>query len=115
MFATLDGELHEESGRIGILEIKTATPNGKAGWDKWANGHMPENYWCQVLHALLATGYDFVRLFAALYSMNGDITLREYEVERGDVGSDLAWLADGEEEFWKKVERQEMPGTPLIL
>ncbi len=115
LFATLDGELHEESGRIGILEIKTATPNGKVGWEKWSNGQMPEYYFCQVLHQLLATNYDFVRLFSALYSMNGDITLREYEIEREDVGEDLNWLAEKEEEFWRKVQRQEMPGTPLIL
>lgn len=115
LFATLDGELHEESGRIGVLEIKTATPNGKSGWEKWSNGQMPTNYWTQVLHQLLATNYDFVRLFAALYSMNGDITLREYEIEREDVAADLAWLASSEEKFWEKVQRQEMPGTPLIL
>lgn len=115
LFATLDGELVDESGRQGILEIKTATPTGKAGWEKWANGNLPQNYYIQVLHQLLATGYDFVRLFAALYSMNGDITLREYEIERADVREDLDWLLEQEKEFWKKVENGIMPAQPLIL
>lgn len=115
LFATLDGELTDESGKHGILEIKTATPNGKAGWEKWANGNMPQNYYIQTLHQMLATGYDFVRLFAALYSMNGDITLREFEIEREDAEEDMQWLLEQETEFWRKVENGIMPAMPLIL
>ena len=115
LFATLDGELTDAGGRNGILEIKTATPSGKAGWDKWANGNLPQNYYIQTLHQLLATGYDFVRLFAALYSMNGDITLREYEIERKDVEDDLAWLLKEETTFWNYVVRGDMPPQRLIL
>lgn len=115
MFATLDGELITEDGRRGILEIKTSTPNGKAGWEKWANGNMPQNYYIQTLQQLLATGYDFVRLFACLYSMNGDITLREYEIERADVEDDLNWLLEQEAEFWRKVENHIMPAMPLMI
>lgn len=115
LFATLDGELTDEDGRHGILEIKTATPNGKAGWEKWANGNLPQNYYIQTLHQLLATGYDFVRVFVALYSMNGDITLREYEIERADIREDLEWLLEEETAFWDKVQRGEMPSMPLTL
>ena len=115
LFATLDGELTDATDRKGILEIKTATPNGKAGWDKWANGNLPQNYYIQTLHQMLATGYEFVRLFAALYSMNGDITLREYEIERDDDRDDMEWLLEQETEFWQKVQRGIMPAMPLIL
>ena len=115
LFATLDGELTDESGRKGILEIKTATPNGKAGWDKWANGNLPQNYYIQTLHQMLATGYEFVRLFAALYSINGDITLREYEIEREDVKDDMDWLLEQEIEFWRKVTNGIMPAMPLMI
>lgn len=116
LFATLDGELTDEGGRHGILEIKTATPNGKAGWDKWANGNLPQNYYIQTLHQLLATGYEFVRLFAALYSQSGDITLRQYEIERADVQEDMAWLLEQETDFWQRnVLGGVMPSMPLIL
>lgn len=115
LFATLDGELIGENGSRGILEIKTATPNGKAGWEKWANGNMPQNYYIQTLHQMLATGYEFVRLFAALYSLNGDITLREYEIERADVKDDMDWLLEQEEEFWRKVANNIMPAMPLMI
>ena len=115
LFATLDGELTDEDGRRGILEIKTATPNGKAGWDKWANGNLPQNYYIQTLHQMLATGFDFVRLYAALYSLNGDITMREYEIERDDAQEDMEWLLEQEAEFWGKVQNGIMPAMPLIL
>ena len=118
LFATLDGELIEtRNGRRGILEIKTATPNGKAGWSEWSDGKMKPAYFIQTLHQLLATGYDFVRLFAALYSMNGDITLREYEIERTDHLDDLDWLLQKEADFWRYVENDTNtpPPAPLVL
>lgn len=115
LFATLDGELIDSEGRYGILEIKTGTPNGKVGWDKWANGQMPSNYYIQCCHQLLATGYSFVRLFACLYSMNGDMTIKTYEIERADVEEDLAWLSEQEADFWHKVETHTMPAMPLML
>ena len=114
--ATLDGEIIDRpTNRRGILEIKTATPSGKVGWEKWSNGQMPQYYFIQCLYQLLATGYDFVFLFAALYSMNGDITLREYEIQRADVQGDLAWLLEKEAAFWKCVETGALPPTPLTL
>lgn len=115
LFATLDGELVDEHGRRGVLEIKTATPNGKAGWEKWSDGRMPQNYYIQVLHQLLATGYDFAVLFAALYSLSGDITLREYEIAREDATQDLNWLLDKETEFWRRVEDGTLPPMPLTI
>lgn len=114
LFVTLDGELISENGRRGILEIKTATPGAK--WSQWKDGAMPQNYYCQVLHALLATGYDFVRLYACLYSQNGDMTLTEREIERADVIEDMNWLLNEEQQFWKGyVERGVMPPMRLVL
>lgn len=116
IFASLDGELTEiETGRKGILEIKTGTPSG-AKWKEWADGNMPQNYYIQTIHQLLATGYDFVRLFACLYSMNGDKTIKEYEIERSDVEEDLAWLLEQETRFWNRnVLGGMIPATPLVL
>lgn len=115
LFATLDGELTDREGRSGILEIKTATPNGKGGWDKWNNGSMPQNYYVQVLHQLHATGYEFARLFACLFSLDGSYTIKEYEIERSEVAEDLNWLFEQETVFWNKVQNGVMPSMPLIL
>lgn len=113
LFASLDGELLDDKGRYGILEIKTATP-AAGKWKDWQDGKMPMNYYCQVLHQLLATGYDFVRLFACLYSLSGDMTLKSYEIEREDVKDDLEWLLSKESFFWEyNIKGGNMP--PQIL
>lgn len=116
LFATLDGELDRADGRHGILEIKTATPKGREGWAEWADGHLPQHYFIQTLHQLLATGYDFVILYAALFSLDGSITLKPpYEIERNEHEGDLKWLLEQEEAFYKHVENGTMPPQPLIL
>lgn len=115
--ATLDGQLVTDTPRRfgqnkGILEIKTATLKTKQQWDEW-NGKMPQHYYIQCLHQLLATGWDYVWLFALLMGNSGDWTLREFLVERDDVEDDLAWLLAEEKKFWGYVERNEEP--PLLL
>ena len=113
--ATLDGEIITESGQRGILEIKTSTPSGKMGWSKWADGHIPPNYLTQLVHQLLATGYDFAFLFAALYCANGDVMLREYQIDRSDISDDLIWLRDKEDEFWRCVQERTVPPMTLTI
>ena len=112
-FATLDGEIVNEHGRRGVLEIKTCAPKGN--WSEWSNGNMKQAYYVQVLAQLLATGYDFAYLYAALYSMNGDVTLREYEIQRADVEEDLKWLLEKETEFFRHIQNRTLPPVPLTL
>lgn len=111
LFATLDGELTDGDGRKGILEIKTATPNGKAGWAVWSN-RIPDHYLCQIYHQLLATGFEFAILYAALFGNDG-ITIREYLIEREEVGADLEWLLDKETEFWQSVTEKSVPAMSI--
>lgn len=112
-FATLDGELTDKDGRRGILEIKTGTPVGKEGWSQWDN-QVPNHYFIQLLSQLLATGYDFAILQAALWSRNGDITLKDpYIFERSEHEADLAWLKEKQDAFWHSVETRKMPGLSL--
>lgn len=114
LFATLDGELFDyEKGRAGILEIKTATPVGKAGWGEWSDGNVKPTYYAQILHQLRATGYDFAVLFAALFDMQGNISLRQYEFERTDCEDDIQWLYGQEKTFWNNVETRTLP--PMVL
>lgn len=112
-FATLDGELEDAKGRKGILEIKTASPNGKAHWSQW-DGRVPDQYYIQILAQLLATGFDFAVLQAALWSRNGDVVFKDaYYVERLDAEADLIWLAGKQDEFWRHVENDTNPGTTI--
>jgi len=113
---TLDGELTEnETGRQGVLEIKTTEILNSMHREKW-NEKLPDNYYIQVLHYLLATGWDFAILKAQLKTVyDGDIRLntRHYFIERNEVEGDLNYLLTKEIEFWKYVERGKKP--PLVL
>ncbi len=65
LFATLDGELTDRNGRKGVLEIKTTEIRRSVDWKKW-NGQIPDYYYAQIVHQLLATGYEFAVLKARI-------------------------------------------------
>lgn len=97
---TLDGELTErETGRKGVLEIKTAQMASKVARLKW-DGQVPMNYYCQCLCQMIATGWDFVWLYAQLKRMDGDSELRLYKFEREDCLEDMKWILDEAKRFW---------------
>ena len=102
LFATLDGEITESFADSSVkkypLEIKTSTPRGKADWDKWSDGKIPDNYYIQILHQMLATGWEKAYLTAFLYGKE-DIIIREYDFLRKDCEADLDWLLKEETEF----------------
>ncbi len=113
--ASLDGELTDQDGRKGILEIKTTNILQSMQREKWRD-QIPDNYYIQVLHYLLVTEYEFVELRAQLKSVwQGQIRLqtKDYHIERLDVEEDIEILRQAEEEFWQKVERRQQPN--LIL
>jgi putative phage-type endonuclease len=111
--ATLDGELLEkETGRKGVLEIKTALLTRKEQWEHWKNG-VAQWYYIQNIGQLAATGYDFVVLYAKLQGMNGDSQLRTYTIERKDHEESIVYLIEKLDEFWQKVQRKERPAKIL--
>lgn len=115
MQASLDGELVDQDGRKGILEIKTTNILQSLQREKW-NDRIPDNYYLQVLHYLLVTGYEFVVLRAHLISRwDNDVRTqaKHYFVERKEVQEDLDYLLAEEIKFWKYVESGRKP--PLIL
>lgn len=111
-FATLDGDLTDQDGHKGILEIKTTEILRGGQWDEW-NGRIPQHYYCQCLHQLLATGYDFVILRAYIKyidrNRNRCATIRDYPIERAEVMEDIRWLESHELPFWRCVEQDKRP------
>lgn len=113
--ASLDGELTDTCGRRGVLEIKTTNILQSLQKEKWID-RIPDNYYIQVLHYLIVTGYDFVVLCAHLRNDWGDdrrVSTRHYFIERSEVEEDLTQLLKAEIEFWKYVESGRKP--PLVL
>ena len=107
IFATLDGRLIEkDTGRRGILEIKTTNIVRSMQKEKWWSPDgpcIPDQYYIQVVHQLLATGWEFAVLHAQLkYQYGADIRSerRTYFIERSEVQDDINYLLTEEIKFW---------------
>lgn len=115
MHASLDGELIDQAGRRGVLEIKTTNILSDVQILKWKN-QIPDNYYCQVLHYLAVTGWDFVILKAQLkQEYEGDLRIetKHYFIERKEVEEEIQYLVEAERKFWQCVETGRRPD--LIL
>ncbi len=116
IFATLDGRLIEkETSRKGVLEIKTTEILKSMQKEKWKDS-VPDNYYIQVLHQLLATGFEYAVLKAQLKTIfNGDVRLntKHYFIERSEVQEDLDYLLQEEIKFWDFVQRKVKPNLLL--
>lgn len=116
IFATLDGRLQDKNtGKCGVLEIKTTEILRSMQKEKWRD-QIPQNYFVQVLHQLLATGWDFAVLHAQLKRVwDGDIRTerRTYFIERAEVQEDIDYLLAEEIKFWECVKEDREP--PLLL
>lgn len=113
--ASLDGWLQDESGRFGVLEIKTTNILQSMQKEKW-KGRIPDNYYIQLLHYLMVAEFDFAVLVAQLkYEFNGEIykQTKHYKIERSEVEEDIKFLESSEKGFWKQVQERKRPGLLL--
>lgn len=117
IFATLDGRLKEKAtGRLGVYEGKTTEILRSMQREKWKD-RIPDNYYVQVIHQLIATGWDFAVLNAQMKRVfDGDVRTetRRYFIERAEVQNDIDYLLAEEVKFWTEyVQKDREP--PLIL
>lgn len=113
--ASLDGWLTDEDGKKGVLEIKTASILQSMQKEKWKD-RIPDNYYVQVVHYLMVTGFDFAILKARLrydYGSNVVISVKHYRIDRADVLEDIEYLRSQEERFATYLKEGKRP--PLIL
>ena len=115
--ASLDGTLTDESGRKGILEIKTAIITNKVQSEKW-NNCIPDYYYCQLLHYFMVTEFDFAVLRARLryeYPGNKFYTERDYYIERSECEEDIATLIEKEAAFYEQLITGQEPPRIIIF
>lgn len=116
LFCTPDGELEElATGRLGGLEIKTTEIMNPSQWSEW-DGRIPQTYYSQVCHQMLATGWDFVILKVRIrYWKDGDLRIaeRQYKIEREEVQEDMYYLLEKEIKFWRHVQTKTEPALLL--
>ena len=113
MKSTLDGELTAQNGDRIILEIKTASPRGKAEWSEW-DGRVPDKYYCQCLFQMLCTGFCGAYIFAELMGDKGS-QIREYYFDSEDCSDDMSFLLDQVEKFWESVKAKRIPSSYLRI
>ena len=115
IFATLDGELTDQNNRRGILEIKTTEILNASQWSKWDN-QIPQNYYVQILHQFIATGYKFAVLNTQIkYIKNGKKLkmTKTYFFERSECLEDINYLLEEEKKFYKLVVDKKRPNLQL--
>lgn len=113
--ASLDGWLTDKDGRKGILEIKTTNVMSSRQKEVW-NERIPDNYYCQLLHYMMVTEFEFAILKAQLkWDISGDIycQTKHYRIERSDVEEDIWMLAAAEKRFMYSLTDRREPA--LIL
>lgn len=117
IFCTPDGEIEElDTGRRGGLEIKTTQILNGRQWSDW-NDRIPDQYYCQVCHQMLAAGWEFVWLRAQIkwHTRDGELRLdtREYLIERNEAQDDIEAIKEAEIEFWDNVQNKRQPALLL--
>lgn len=107
IFATLDGRIIEKAtGRKGVFEAKSTTIVRSMQKEKWWHDGkpcIPDQYYCQILWQLIASGWDFAVLYAMLrYDYGEDIRceFRPYLIERSEVEEDMEYLKTEGVKFW---------------
>lgn len=118
MSCTLDGELFPPYGvrTKGIWECKTALINSNLAYKEWEGEHIPQQYYCQVLHQLaVMDGYDFVVVNAELRFPDGKAEIIERRIDRADVKEDIDFVIHEEKKFWKYVTDGKEPPMSFTL
>lgn len=109
--ASLDGWLKDRDGHTGIWECKTTNILNSHQKEKWDN-RIPDNYYCQILHYLMVTEFQFAVLKAQLKYDYGDDVMcvtKHYRIDRVEAEQDIRYLAEKEQEFWKYVKEDRKP------
>lgn len=128
---TLDGELTVTGdnnpwdlpvGARGVLEIKTGSFRVFRDLAEWEEG-IPQHYYCQVIHQLSVTGYDFAIVVGRLkrdpYRSDdyGFPEIRTYhrfiDARRINVKEDIKALNAEELKFWQSLEKKKRPAKVL--
>lgn len=117
IFATPDGELEElATGRHGGLEVKTTEILNPRQWEEW-DGKIPQTYYAQVCHQMLATSWEFVYLLVQIKwtTKEGEMRkmIKEYRIERSEAMEDIELLREKEPVFWQHVQTKTEPALLL--
>lgn len=113
--ASLDGWLTDPQGRLGILEIKTATISSSAHAAQWRD-RIPDAYYCQILHYFAVTGAEFAVVVAQLKFPAHEAPYKGTKyihIERSDCAEDIETLMNAEQLFCECLKEDKAPALVL--
>ena len=126
--ATIDSTLIDlESGKKGVLEIKTRKCKGRKEFDEWTiEKKIPQNYFIQCLHYLVAMNdMDFVVLVPKLilskkqrdeWVIDTETIVYGLIIWREDVLKEVEYLENKETHFWERnIIKREIPEVKIKL
>lgn len=117
MAGSLDGLIIEkETGRLGIIEIKTSHILSSQHREKWLHGNIPQNYFVQCVHYMIVANAEFCILKAKLvYQRDGikNAQINHYTIERKEVQDSMDYLIEKEKEFFECLKADRLPDLLL--
>lgn len=122
MMASPDGLLVDKrTNKKGIFENKTANDKDGKTRKEWSVDHIPNNYYCQLLHTFACDDsleFAVIKCQIKYITDNGENCFCETlhrKILREEVEEDIAILEKEEKAFWEKVEKNERPPLKLPL
>lgn len=122
LIATVDALLEEkDTGRNGILEIKTAFITNERSYLEW-NNRIPDAYYIQLLHYMNVLDVEFAILNVNMH-FGFDTTnpeervfkLQHYVLERKDYEEDIVKIEQEETEFWNNNVLKKVKPNPKCI
>lgn len=122
IMASPDGLLIDKrTNEKGIFENKTANDKNGTTKKEWGVDHIPNNYYCQLLHTFLcdkSLSFAIIKCQIKYITENGENCYCETlhrKIYRKDCEEDIEILRKAEVEFWKSVTENKRPPFKLIL
>lgn len=122
IMASPDGLLIDKrTNEKGIFENKTAIDKDGKTKKEWAIDHIPNNYYCQLLHTFLCDKelkFAIIKCQIKYITDNGENCFCETlhrKLYRKDCKEDIEILRKNEIQFWEYVKNKKRPPFKLIL
>ncbi len=122
IMASPDGLLIDKrTNEKGIFENKTAIDKDGKTKKEWAIDHIPNNYYCQLLHTFFCDNdlkFAIIKCQIKYITDNGENCFCETlhrKLLRKDCEKDLEILKNNEIKFWEHIKNRERPPFKLNM
>lgn len=95
--------IEKKTKRFGLWECKTTFARNEEDLGTW-NNQIPQQYYVQILHGLIVSGFDFVKLTVKIKvyeksTKTNYYIMKDYHIERSECTEDIEYLKKEEIKF----------------